>query len=142
MNIRKNLTASLIALSATLLLSGAAFAGNSTGSEPSQDLYQVIRLDASKLGQQIGAQGLAVRSRVDGLETFGIRFFGDLKDGMVLVVEVEKPNGKVIAGTITTFLGSGSLVIDSRQQSAVFPVEEIRHITVSASEGLLLQGGF
>lgn len=144
MSLRKSSATAALTLAATLLLTGAAVAGGSAGSQGARggDFEQEIALHASQLGAMLNAQGIAFRARTSGVEKLAVRVFGDFRNGTVLVVEVNKSSGRVLAGSITILLGSGSLQLDSRQGSAVFPVEDIESITVIASEGPVLEGRF
>jgi hypothetical protein len=110
---------------------------------PQEDKKVTIRLAPTKLGEELGFSGAAVKEVKGGVEMFGVRAVGDMPDGALLEVMIVTKKGEASVGTIEMFLGSGRLVLEStRDLSLAFPVSRLSGTYVSYRGEPLLSGRF
>lgn len=124
----------------SVVLSAAAYGQIGTGVPPA-DKRVDIALEPTRLGDQLGFVGLAVKVIENGVETFGVRAVGDMPDRTMLEVMIVTEKGETGVGMIEMFLGSGRLeLVSSRDPSDAFPVSRIRGVLVTYRGQVLLRG--
>ena len=97
----------------------------------------------TRLGDQLGFLGFAVKKVENGVEVFGVRAFANMPDQTMLEVMIVTAKGESSVGAIEMFLGSGKLeLVSSRDPSAAFPVSRIREVLVTYRGQAILRGQF
>jgi hypothetical protein len=135
---KKTLT---LALAFTLLCGTAAFAGMSKTAVLTPPSLSDQADDPDPGGVNFGgvavieSNGPAARRS----ETFAIRVFANVKDGVSYTVHVKCDTGLVEMGTIKTLLGSAALKIED----PAVPVHTMRKVQVRDKRGVvILRGSF
>jgi hypothetical protein len=122
---------SLKTLGLGILILLVATTVGAAGPDIKGDFKETVKLVTSEYGLQYKAFGYCTVARGGGVEMFGIRVFADLPDGTNLIVSVTNDAGTFDVGTITMFLGSGSLVMySSLQPSPAFPLSDVDAVAV------------
>jgi len=100
------------------------------------------KLEATDNGYEFAANGLADLTRKI-VERFAIRVSAKVKNGTVLIVSATTKSGETFdVGAIPMVLYSGSLEMNSFRNdlSQLFPIDNIKKISVRMQEKTLLEG--
>jgi hypothetical protein len=134
MNSLRTLTATVLMV--VLVASAAAAAGPGPGTRG--DWKQTVELQPTKFAQK-DTFGFCTIKGEHGVEMIGVRVFGDMPDDSLLIVQVVTKDGTFDVGTITMFLGSGSLILYSTfMPSPAFPLANVQAVIVRDVHNQLL----
>ena len=108
------------------------------------DFSQVIALTPTKYGESIGALGKAsIEVNPKGIEIFTICAVADVANRTVFTVQVSRKQETFEVGAVRMLLGMGTFEQWSTvDPSPVFPLGEIRHVTVYQGKNAVLEGTF
>jgi hypothetical protein len=105
----------------------------------------ICPLDATPYGQQVKANGVAVKGTRGDLQVFGLNLTAQVPDNAVYVVSLFDGDRYYLAGSITMFLGVGQMKLfyggnGTEQPNALPPASEIRQVFVSDLVDVLAAG--
>lgn len=129
-----------VSMAALLLFATVAAAQRIT---PGTGFNQTIRLQPTKAGQEIGAEGEAMRKSARDMEMFAVKVQAKVEDGTKLLVVVSTKESSFIMGTVDLFFGVGVFKMEVKPgDPSMPPLKDLVSVYVTDLTEVLLQGDF